>query len=231
MLVKNWMCRDVITIDENKSMQKAIELIKENDIRMLPVMKDDQLVGIVTDRDLKRASASDATTLEVHELFYLLSKIKVKDIMTKNPITVTEDLTIEETSEILLENKISGAPVVDRSGKIVGTITQTDIFKVLISLTGVGARGMQYALELEDRPGSIKDIADIIRNFGGRIVSIMSTSNGAQTGKRKVYIRGFGISRENLDALKRQLDEEAKVLYMIDHRENRREIYSDPLTP
>ena len=226
MLVKNWMSRNVITIHENESMQTAIKLMKENDIRMLPVINEKGLVGIVTDRDLKHASASDATTLEVHELFYLLSKIKVKDIMSKNPITVTEDLTIEETSEILLENKISGVPVVDRSGKIVGTITQTDIFKVLISLTGVGARGMQYALELENRPGSIKDIADIIRNFGGRIVSIMSTSNGAQQGKRKVYIRGFGISRENLDTLKSQLDKEAKVLYMIDHRENRREIYT-----
>jgi acetoin utilization protein AcuB len=225
MLVKNWMCRDVITINGNESMQKAIELIKENDIRMLPVMKDEQLVGVVTDRDLKRASASDATTLEVHELFYLLSKIKVEDIMTKNPITVTEDLTIEETSEILLENKISGVPVVDRLSKIVGTITQTDIFKVLISLTGVGSRGIQYAFELDDSPGSIKEIADIMRNFGGRIVSIMSTSNGVQKGKRKVYIRGFGISRDNLDALKKQLDQKAKVLYMIDHRENRREIY------
>jgi len=227
MLVKNWMCREVITIDENESMQTAIRLMKENDIRMLPVMKDERLVGIVTDRDLKRASASDATTLEVHELFYLLSKIKVKSIMTKNPITVTEDLTVEETAEILLQNKISGAPVVDGSGKLVGTITQTDLFKVLISLTGVGARGIQYAFELDDRPGSIKEIADIIRNFGGRIISIMSTAKDVPKGKRKVFIRAFGVNRENQHKLKEKLEEQAKVLYMIDHRENRREIYGE----
>jgi len=227
MLVKNWMCRDVVTLDEKESMQTAVRLMKENDIRMLPVMKDKKLVGVVTDRDLKRASASDATLLEAHELLYLLSKIKVKDIMTKNPITVPEDLTVEETAEILLANKISGVPVVDRSGKVVGTITQTDLFKVLISLTGVGSRGIQYAFELDDLPGSIKEIADIMRNFGGRIVSIMSTSNGVPKGKRKVYIRGFGIDRKNLEALKGQLDKKSKVLYMIDHRENRRVIYEN----
>ena len=227
MLVKNWMCREVITIEEKESMQTAVSLMKENDIRMLPVMKDNKLVGIVTDRDLKRASASDASSLEVHELFYLLSKIKVKDIMTKNPITVPEDLTVEETAEILLENKISGVPVVGQSGKVVGTITQTDLFKVLISLTGVGSRGIQYAFELDDRPGSIKEIADIMRNFGGRIASIMSTTNGTSKGKRKVFVRGFGIDRKNLDALKRELDKKARVLYMIDHRENRREIYEN----
>jgi acetoin utilization protein AcuB len=225
MLVKNWMSRDVITLDEKESMQTATRLMKENDIRMIPIMRENKLVGIITDRDLKRASASSATSLEVHELLYLLSKIRIKDIMTKNPITVREDLTVEETAEVLLENKISGVPVVDKDGKVVGTITQTDLFKVLISLTGVGSRGIQYALELDDRPGSIKEIADIMRSFGGRIVSIMSTSLGVAKGKRKVFIRGFGISRDNQGALKDQLDQKAKVLYMIDHRENRREIY------
>ena len=98
MLVKNWMSKDAITVDINDSMQDATKLLKENDIRMLPVMKRGKLVGIITDRDLKRASASDATTLEVHELLYLLSSIKIKEIMTKNAITVPFDYTIEETA-------------------------------------------------------------------------------------------------------------------------------------
>ena len=101
MLVKNWMNKRVITIDVDDSMQDAMKLLKEHKIRMLPVMKKGELVGIVTDRDLKRASASDATTLEVHELLYLLSTIKVKEIMTKNPITVPVDYTVEETAEVL----------------------------------------------------------------------------------------------------------------------------------
>ena len=88
MLVKNWMSKKVITVDTNASMQDAIETLKENNIRFLPVMKKRKLVGVVTDKDLKRASASDATTLEIHELLYLLSKIKLKDIMSKDVIVV-----------------------------------------------------------------------------------------------------------------------------------------------
>ncbi|HWR91354.1 MAG TPA: CBS domain-containing protein, partial [Desulfobacterales bacterium] len=109
MLVKNWMSKDVVTVNEDDSMQDALKLMKQHSIRMLPVLKNGSLVGVVTDRDLKRASASDATTLDVHELLYLVSKIKVKNIMAKNPISVPPDLTVEETAEVLLNNKISGA--------------------------------------------------------------------------------------------------------------------------
>ena len=153
MLVKNWMSKNVITVDINDSMQDAIKRLKENDIKMLPVMKKGKLAGIITDRDLKRASASDATSLDVHELLFLLSKIKIKDIMTKDPIMIPQDFTVEETAEILLKNKISGAPVTDNEGQVVGTITQTDLFKVLISLTGVGTKGIQFAFLLKDEPG------------------------------------------------------------------------------
>jgi acetoin utilization protein AcuB len=116
MLVKNWMSPNPVTIDEEDSMQEAIKLMKQHGIRMLPVLRGGQLVGVVTDRDLKRASASDATTLDVHEMLYLIAKIKVKSIMSKNPISVPPDLTVEETAEILLANRISGTPVVDRQG-------------------------------------------------------------------------------------------------------------------
>jgi acetoin utilization protein AcuB len=225
MLVKNWMSKDVITIDVNDSMQKAVKLLKEHDIRMLPVMRKGKLVGIVTDRDLKRSSASDATTLDVHELLYLISKIKVKDIMTKDPITVPPDFTVEETAEVLLNNKISGAPVLDQDGNIIGTITQTDLFRVLISLTGVGKRGIQFACRLEDRPGSIKEIADVIRNYGGRMVSILTSYDRVPEGYRKVYIRMHGIERPKLRELKQELSEIAVLMYIVDHRENKREIF------
>ena len=105
MLVRNWMSKPVITIDSNDSMQEAMKVMKQHQIPMLPVMKKGKLVGIVTDRDLKRASASDATTLEVHELLFLISKIKVKDIMTKDPVTIPVDYTVEEATEILLEEQ------------------------------------------------------------------------------------------------------------------------------
>jgi acetoin utilization protein AcuB len=226
MLVKNWMSKDVITVNEDDSMQDALKLIKQHSIRMIPVLKSGQLVGVVTDRDLKRASASDATTLDVHELLYLISKIKVKNIMSKNPISVPPDLTVEETAEVLLNNKISGAPVVDDTGKVVGTITQTDLFRVLIALTGVGKRGIQFAFQAEDRPGSIKELADIIRRYGGRMVSILSSYENVPAGYRKVYIRMHGIERSKLPILKQELAKAATLLYLVDHRENKRELFT-----
>lgn len=226
MLVKNWMSKNVITVNEDDSMQDALKLLKQHSIRMIPVLKSGQLVGVVTDRDLKRASASDATTLDVHELLYLISKIKVKNIMSKNPISVPPDLTVEETAEVLLNNKISGAPVVDDTGKVVGTITQTDLFRVLIALTGVGKRGIQFAFQTEDRPGSIKELADIIRRYGGRMVSILSSYENVPAGYRKVYIRMHGIERSQLPSLKEELSKAATLLYLVDHRENKREIFT-----
>jgi len=220
MLVKKWMSKDVITVDENEAISNATKLMKENSIRMLPVLKKNKLTGVITDRDLKRASASDATTLEIHELLYLLTNIKVKSIMTKNPITVSPDVTVEETAEILLENKISGAPVVDDKGQVLGVITQTDIFKVLISLTGLGKRGMQFAFQVEDRPGSIREVSDVIRIHGGRLASILSSYDDVSGGYRKVYIRTYDIDRHKLQKLVDALGKTAELLYFVDHREN-----------
>ena len=225
MLVSNWMSKNVITVDVDASMQDAMKQMKEKDIRMLPVLKKGQLVGVVTDRDLKRASASDATTLDVHELLYLVSKIKVGNIMTKNPITVPQNFTVEETAEVLLRHKISGAPVVDQNGQLVGTITQTDLFRVLISLTGVGKGGIQFAFQLEDRPGSIKEVADIIRLYGGRMVSILTSYDSVPEGYRKVFIRMHSIERARLQQLKEELSYKAALIYMVDHRKNIREIF------
>jgi acetoin utilization protein AcuB len=225
MLVKDWMSETVITVDVNDSMQEAMNRLKENNISMLPVMKKGKIVGIVTDRDLKRASASDANTLEVHELLFLITKIKVKDIMTENPVTLPFDFTVEEAAEVLLEKKISGAPVVDGEGNIIGLITKNDLFRVLIALTGVGKRGIQFAFKVEDRPGSIRELADVIRDHGGRMVSIRSTEEGVQDGYRKVFIRMYGVKRDKLSQLEKELGEKAQYLYLVDHRENRREVF------
>jgi len=225
MLVNHWMSKQVITLDANDSMNNALHLLKKHNIKMLPVMKQGKLVGIVTDRDLKRASASDATSLEIHELLYLISKIKVKDVMTKNPITVPLDYTIEETAEVLLKHKISGVPVVDHHGNIVGIITQNDIFRTLISLTGVERKGIQFGLEVEDRPGTIKEVSDVIRQYGGRMASILTSYDLAPEGFRRLYIRMYGIDRFKLNKLKDSLREKASLLYMVDRREVKRETY------
>jgi acetoin utilization protein AcuB len=229
MLVRNWMSKNVVTIGVGDSMQDATALLKEHRIRMLPVVKKGVLVGIVTDRDLKRASASDATTLEIHELLYLLMKIKIKDIMTKDPIAVLQNWTIEETAAMLLENKISGVPVIDGRKSVVGVITQTDLFRVLISLTGINAGGIQFAFRLKDKPGSIKEVADVIRSFGGRMVSILSSYDKAPEGFRHVYIRMRHLDRSQMMLLQNKLMQIASLMYIVDHKENRREIFQEGL--
>ena len=225
MLVKNWMSKPAITINAEASMHDAIKLLKDHNIKMLPVMEKGNLVGIVTDRDIKRASASDATSLEIHELLYLISKIKIREIMTKNPITVPQDYTVEETAEILLKHNISGVPVVDQFSDVIGTITQNDIFRILISLTGAEKRGIQFGVEVEDRPGSTKEVTDIIREYGGRMASILTSYDMAPEGYRRVYIRMYGIDRFKINKLKEAIGEKATLLYLIDRREVHRETF------
>jgi acetoin utilization protein AcuB len=225
LLVENWMNPNVITVDADDSMLDATKLLKEHNIRHLPVLEKGKLVGVITDRDLKRAAPSDATALEAHELLYLVANIKVREIMTRNPITVPYNFTIEEAAELLLQAKISGMPVVDKDGDVIGTITQTDLFKVLISLTGVGKKGVQFAFLLEDRAGSIKDVADVIRAYGGRMASILSSYEKAPEGHRYVYIRMYDVVQEKMPQLKEELKKKAKVLYIVDSRDNKREIF------
>ncbi len=227
MLVKNWMNKDFVTIKYDESMQEAIRLLKEYKVELLPVMDKKKLVGVITDRDLKKASASDATSLDAHEVLYLISKIKVKDIMSKEPITVHTELTIEETAQILMDKNISGAPVIDDDDIVVGIISKTELFRVIINLTGVGAkRGIQFAFKVEDRPGSIKEVADIIRKNGGRMESILSTHKDVPDGFRKVYIRMYNIDRGKTKQLRDELRAVADLLYYVDHIENKREIFS-----
>ena len=226
LLVENWMNPKVVTVDADDSMLDATKLMKEHGIRRLPVLEKGKLVGIVTDRDLKRASPSDATTLEAHEILYLIANIKVREIMSKNPITVPWNYTVEEAAEILLQAKISGMPVMDKDGKVIGMITQTDLFKVFISLTAEGKRGIQFAFLLEDRAGSIKEVADVIRAHGGRMASILSSYEKAPEGHRYVYIRMYGVHREKMPQLKEDLKKKGKMLYIVDSRENKREIFN-----
>ena len=228
MLIRNFMTKDVITIDEQESMPKAVQLLKQHKINMMPVTRQGKLVGVITDRDLKQASPSQATDLDMHELKYLLAKIKLKDIMTKNVITVPPDFTIEETAEVLIQHDISGAPVVDDRGEMVGIITSTDLFKALIALSGLGRKGIEFAFQIEDRPGSIKELTDIIRVAGGRIASIMTSVDRVREGWRNIFIRAYDINRETLDQLIKDLQNKATMLYLVDHKENKRQIFSGP---
>lgn len=224
MLVKNWMSKDVITVDIDDSMKDAIKLMEDYNIRRLPVLKKDRLKGIVSYLDINRESASQANALAVSELNYLIEKIKVKDIMSTNPKTISPHDTVEEAAVVMLEQKIGSLPVVDSDGELMGIITESDIFKVLISMTGVGQGGIQFAFNLPDKSGSIKEVADVFRSYGGSILSIMTSYEHAEEGYRQVYIRMKNIDRGELDGLRNKL-KKFNLLYIVDNGEKTRKIF------
>ncbi len=215
MLVKDWMTRDPVTVTDETSMMKAIHLMKQNRFRRLPVMHENQLVGIITDRDLKEASPSKATTLDVHELYYLLAELQVKDIMTRNPITVSSQDTVEHAAQLMLENTISGLPVVDK-GQLVGILTQSDVFRAFMHITGIQQAGVQFALRLEDKPGLIKEVVDLLRARGARFVSLLTSYTSSREGFRDVYIRVKNLTPEGVKAAKEELAGRYEVLYVTE---------------
>jgi len=225
MLVKNWMSKDVVTVESDDSMQNAIYILKEKNIKMLPVVEKGNIVGIITDRDLKKASPSDATTLDMHELLFLVSKIKVRELMKKPVHTVPLDFTIEEAAAVLLEKRISGLPVVDEDGQLVGIITRSDIFQLIISLTGLGKKGIQFALRIKDMPGPIKEVRELVHEYKGRTASIMTSGENAPDGFLNIYFRVYNIDRKELPALIEEIEKKGRILYVVDHRENTRTIY------
>jgi acetoin utilization protein AcuB len=219
MLIKDWMTRDPITITEETSMIKAIHIMKERRFRRLPVVSADKLVGMITDRDLKEASPSKATTLDVHELYYLLAELQVREIMTRNPLSVNENDTVEHAAQVMLEHTISGLPVVDAGGKVVGIITQSDVFRAFMHITGVLQGGVQFALQLEDRPGVLKEAADLLRAKGGRMVSLLTAYPSPESNQREVYIRVKNLSVEAVEAVRADLAARYKLLYVIQEGE------------
>jgi len=225
MLVRNWMCRPPVIVKADAPLQEAIDLLARHEIHMLPVVDKDQLTGVITDLDIKRASISEVFSLEDPDLAKSISRIKVKAIMNKKPVTVSEDHTIEEAAALLFVHDISGAPVVNQGGKIVGIITKNDIFRSVISLTGIKKKGIQFGLKLKDRPGAIKEITDLIREYGGRVASILSTGRGDEEVYFNVYIRAYGLDLPNRLRLKEAIKSKAELLYAVDHEENTREIY------
>jgi acetoin utilization protein AcuB len=211
MLVKYWMSSNVITIDEDVSMMKASRLMRQHGIRHLPVMRKGRLAGIVSDRDLKEAHPSKASTLDIHELYYLLDQLKIKEIMTKKLFTTHTDDTIEKAAALMLKHDISALPVVNNEGDLEGIITKDDLFRALVSISGIYQAAVQVGVELPDEPGSIREVADVIRSHDERIFSIITHYEHAPEGYRHVYIRFKGVKDET--ALLAELGKRFKILY------------------
>jgi acetoin utilization protein AcuB len=213
MPVQDWMSKDLITVDEDASIMKASKIMKQNGIKHLPVLRKGRLVGIVSDRELKEATPSQATTLDIHEMYHLLDQIKVKSLMPKQLFTITPGETAEKAAAVMLKRNISALPVVDAHGALQGIITKGDIFKAFVAVSGINTAALAMGFDLLDEPGAIKGVTDVIRAHGGRIVSILTAVELAPEGYLRVYIRAREV--QDKKALQKELEEKSKLLYYI----------------
>lgn len=200
MLVGERMSHPVITIHPDMPLQEALNLMHQEHIRRLPVVDNrGQLVGIVSERDLLHASPSDATTLSVWELNYLLCKITIGEIMTRNVITVNVDTPIEEAARIMADAKIGGLPVA-RNGKVIGIITETDLFRIFPEMLGAREPGVRLAVLVPNVPGELAQLTKSIFDTGGNIVAL-GTFLGDSSENREVTIKVTGIDPQTLEEL------------------------------
>ena len=169
MYVKYSMTRNPFTISPDGTIAEALEIMRSNNVRRVPVLKGGKLVGIITERKLLEVSPSPATSLSVFEINYLLSKTKIGDIMTKNVITVTPDTLIEEAAVLMRDNDIGALPVIE-DNILTGIITETDIFDSFLDIMGYRDAGARLEIEVpENRPGVLEKLAGIMNKYNANI--------------------------------------------------------------
>lgn len=179
-----------VTIGPEDSFFEARKMIQDKGIRHLPVVdKKNKLVGIVTDRDIRQAGPSDATSSTVNEINYLLAKLKVSSFMTPKEklITLSPDTLVEEAVELMHDKKIGCLPVVE-DGKLYGIFTETDALALLVDLFGIKQKGTRLTIALEDKPGELCDIFEVFKRHNVNVISITSPSFIVD-GKRLTAIR------------------------------------------
>jgi acetoin utilization protein AcuB len=196
MKVKHWMTKDPLTVSPDTLAVEAQKIMKENKIRRLPVVDKGKLVGMVTFRNLIEAAPSSATSLSIHELNYLIMKIKIKDLMKKNVITVSPEDTVIDAIVRGVEKGIGGFPVVDEQGRLVGIVTETQIARAMIQLFGTDSKNEIISLENVDlQPGTFGKIVSLVEKLGINIISMFSLPRRT-TDLLRVYIRIKSGQRE-----------------------------------
>jgi len=203
MLVRKWMTPNPVTLQVKDSVNEAIRLLKERKIRHLPVMDGDRLIGIVSDRDLKEFSPSKATTLDVYELRYVLSKATLESAMHKDPVWVTPDDTIEKAALLMHDKKIGCLPVM-KDGRLVGILTHEDVFEALVVITGCRSGTTRLQMTIADEAGSVKTVADKARAHNLKVRSILTTTAQVAAGTRELILRVDGDSGTLEAELKRE---------------------------
>lgn len=195
MYVGKSMTKNPYTITSDASIADAVALLREKGLRRLPVVDGEKLVGLLTESDIQKVSPTKATSLSIFEINYLLSKLTVKDAMSKKPLTIEAGNLLEEAAIILRENKIGTLPVVE-DGKLIGIITESDIFDAFINLLGFRDIGSRITIEAKDVPGAMADIANIYKSFD---INISHIAVYGGLGTRDIVIRSAALDTEELE--------------------------------
>ncbi|MDF2675780.1 MAG: histidine kinase [Bacillota bacterium] len=209
MYVKSRMTSNPYTIAFDAPISEALTLMSEKNLKRLPVVDKEKVVGILTQGDIQKVSPTKATSLSIFEINYLLSKTKVKDAMTKNAITVSQDCLLEEAAVMMRDNRIGTLPVVD-NGKLVGIITESDIFDAFIELLGFKDKGSRITIESLDIPGSLADIAEAFETYNANITHA-AVYRG--TGKSDVVVRTNALNTEDIE--KKLTEQGYKIVHKI----------------
>ena len=213
MLVYERMSRHPMTVNANTPVEAALKRMRDEKVRRFPVVDDDgKLVGIVSDKDLLYAAPSPATSLSIYELHYLYSRITVGQVMTRKVITVEESDPIEEAARVMVDNKIGGLPVM-RDGKLVGIVTETDIFKTLMEMMGARDPGVRLTLLCPEHRGQLAALTGAVAELGGNIISL-GTFWGKDATNALITMKVAGVDKDKLAETVKPY-----VLELIDVRE------------
>ena len=197
MIVKERMSHPVKTVGQDDSVIEALRRMEKEHLNRFPVVdKHGRMIGIVSKNDLLKASPSHATTLSQWEITTMLEKIKVKSVMTEDPLVVDEETVVEEAARIMVDNDVNGLPVM-RGDELVGIITDGNIFEILMEMLGARNAGLRVSMLIDEREGMLYYLTKAIFEAGGNIVS-MSTFLGESTTTREVVIKVSGVEQETL---------------------------------
>lgn len=227
MLVKDWMSSNVITVKVGDTVRDVVKIFMQHNPSLIPVVSNGKAVGLVTLRDLQRLGDTESSWLDVRQIPAEVWERKVETIMSRSVVAVPPDYTVEETSELLLDRRIPGCPVLDHDGRVVGIITKKDLlraFKESSTLTGLG---VLFGILVQDREGCVNDVLRVLRRYDARLFAIMSSYANVPKGTKRLYIRCFSIDRAKMDELRRELNEVARIIFIVDRKKGTREIYAE----
>jgi len=209
------MTKPVITVQPGVPIQDALEMMRRKRVRRFPVVDEQgQLIGIVSEKDLLNASPPDATNLSIWELQYLLTKITVGQVMTREVISVGEHTPIEEAARIMVDNRIGGLPVM-RGHEIVGIVTETDVFRVFLEMLGARSAGVRASVLIANQPGTLAALTKAVYAAGGNILAL-STFLGESRVSSLITFKAEGVS---LDRLREAI--RPSVMRIVDMRETK----------